>query len=100
MSKKFISQAEIRDGDNRDRLFDSLKYAYDKTVSLPAHFTIDDLQIKDNMVAIGTVEIRLISLEHLGGTGHFFVFVGSYRGYQVDGHYNTQTRKGVIGILG
>ena len=97
----------ITDGPNRDRLFDALKYAHDRSSKIDLGFAI----AMDEDRLVKTSGFRVLSLEHEDGSGHSFNLKGD--GYcsplRVDekaillychwrAYYNARRREGTITI--
>ena len=105
----------IENGPNKDRLFDSCKYAYDGQVNLPVDFKVALAYTapKDDpgccYVLMPITDVSITSIEHEDGSGDKFNLRGyceadleitsgspHYRSYEFKAFYNSKSRKGYI----
>ena len=103
---------DIIGGPNKDRLFDSCKYAFDKSAKISADF---DVALGTTMppehpgaayILMGINDIKVCSIEHEDGSGESFNLAGycqadlklgeGYKPYRFSAYYNAKTRRGTI----
>ncbi|MBQ1387762.1 hypothetical protein IIY68_03170 [Candidatus Saccharibacteria bacterium] len=118
LSKK-VATYEIVGGPSTDRLFDALRYAYDKDVKIPINFGIviglSRPKNDPGCCSIGahSCGLRLTSIQHEDGSGCSFNIGGYsdtglkkgpyseplYVGHKVKIYYNSKSREGHITFI-
>ena len=105
----------IEDGPCRERLFDALKYAYDKGVNMTVKFSIAPDKDSHPSDHFKVKNVRIAGIDHEDGTGHSFIVKGyleicfgetmcndiiktDYTYCRFDACYSTQTRRGRIAL--
>lgn len=106
---------DIVSGPNKDTLFDSCKYAYTESATIPIDlriavgYTMPEGHPGRAYIPMHIREVLLVSIEHECGSGESFNLRGYceadleslggraiYKAYQFKAYYNSKTRKGTI----
>lgn len=96
---------EIANGPSADRLFDALKYAYDKDANVSIDFhVVEGLTSRNKEVAayfkMDAKNWRIFGIAHEDGSGHNFNIRGfveeNSEHYRFAAYYNVKTRTGSI----